>query len=208
MESAPARAVGGKRAELGRKPDPAPPVNVQSAILFIYFNTINASACALTLSGAVPKFAASGRAPTEVRSSGGGNRESLMREPDRRSSLDDLGARLEAAREEQAEERGGRREGKVDSRGWGVGLRLSFELVIGIALGVGLGLLLDRWFETRPLFLILFFFLGAAAGILNVYRAATGQGYAVGFRGRQPGGRAGKPGDPAQRDDDATGQQG
>ena len=28
MESAPARAVGGKRAELGGKPDPAPPVNL------------------------------------------------------------------------------------------------------------------------------------------------------------------------------------
>jgi F0F1-type ATP synthase assembly protein I len=30
----------------------------------------------------------------------------------------------------------------------------------------------DLWLETRPLFLIVFFFLGAAAGALNVYRRA------------------------------------
>ena len=127
-----------------------------------------------------------------------------MREPDRRSSLDDLGARLEAAREEQAQERGGRRKTKVDSRGWGMGLRLSFEMVVGISLGVGLGLLLDHWFDTGPLFLILFFFFGAAAGSLNVYRTATGQGYAVGFRG----GHEEDPRADAKRDDDEMGNQG
>lgn len=124
-----------------------------------------------------------------------------MREPDRRSSLDDLGARLDAAREEQAQKRGGHRRAGVDARGWGMGLRLSLEMVVGIGLGVGLGLLLDHWFDSQPLFLILFFFFGAAAGTLNVYRTATGQGYAVGFRG----GPEDAPGADAKRDDDETG---
>ena len=41
-----------------------------------------------------------------------------------------------------------------------------------LAVGVGIGWLLDRWLGTLPLFLLIFFFLGAAAGLLNVYRAA------------------------------------
>ena len=33
-------------------------------------------------------------------------------------------------------------------------------------------LLADNYFETRPLFIIIFFQLGSAAGILNVFRVA------------------------------------
>ena len=42
-------------------------------------------------------------------------------------------------------------------------------------------MLLDRWLGTTPFLLIVFFFLGAAAGMLNVYRTATRQGMAVGY---------------------------
>ncbi|CAO3443320.1 ATP synthase protein I [Azospirillum largimobile] len=48
--------------------------------------------------------------------------------------------------------------------------------------GVGGGLLLDRWLGTAPWGLIVMFFLGAAAGVLNVYRAVTGFGIAAGYR--------------------------
>jgi len=41
-----------------------------------------------------------------------------------------------------------------------------------LVLGGGLGWLLDRWWHTSPAMLILFFFLGAAAGIVNVFRTA------------------------------------
>jgi len=51
-------------------------------------------------------------------------------------------------------------------------------LVAALIVGVGIGLLLDRWLGTTPWFLIVFFLLGAAAGILNVYRAASGMGLA------------------------------
>jgi ATP synthase protein I len=44
---------------------------------------------------------------------------------------------------------------------------------VAIAFGGGLGWLLDRWLGTRPIFLVVMFVLGAAAGILNVMRAAV-----------------------------------
>lgn len=54
----------------------------------------------------------------------------------------------------------------------GIAFRLSTELVAGIFVGGGIGLLLDKWLGTGPLFLLIFFFLGMAAGILNVFRTA------------------------------------
>ncbi len=50
------------------------------------------------------------------------------------------------------------------------------ELVAGVLVGVGLGLFIDWMFETSPWGLIIFFILGSVAGMLNVYRALTGQG--------------------------------
>jgi ATP synthase protein I len=54
----------------------------------------------------------------------------------------------------------------------GMALRLGVELVTGLVVGGGVGWLLDRWWHTGPAMLILFFFLGAAAGIVNVFRSA------------------------------------
>ncbi|HEY4345044.1 MAG TPA: AtpZ/AtpI family protein [Parvibaculum sp.] len=54
----------------------------------------------------------------------------------------------------------------------GIAFRLSTELVAGVFVGGGIGLLLDKWLGTGPLFLLIFFFLGMAAGILNVFRTA------------------------------------
>ena len=73
--------------------------------------------------------------------------------------------------------------------GLGFGLRIAVDLLAGLAIGVGLGLVLDSWLNTAPLMLVVFFFLGAAAGMLNVYRAATGRGFAVGYR-KEEGGEA------------------
>jgi len=50
--------------------------------------------------------------------------------------------------------------------------RLSIELVAGLVVGGGIGWFLDRWLGTRPAMLLIFFALGAAAGMLNVIRAA------------------------------------
>ena len=47
------------------------------------------------------------------------------------------------------------------------------ELVAAVGVGTIIGFILDSWFGTKPWLIIVFFFLGAAAGILNVIRAAN-----------------------------------
>ncbi|MDX8406239.1 MAG: AtpZ/AtpI family protein [Mariprofundus sp.] len=49
------------------------------------------------------------------------------------------------------------------------GLRVGTEIVTSTMLGLGGGFLLDRWLDTRPLFLLLFFLFGVAAGFINLY---------------------------------------
>ncbi len=62
-----------------------------------------------------------------------------------------------------------------DKRGSFVGsaFKLSTELVAAVAVGTIIGFILDTLFDTKPLLIIIFFFLGAVAGILNVIRAAN-----------------------------------
>ncbi len=60
--------------------------------------------------------------------------------------------------------------------------RIGVELVSAIAIGLAIGWLLDNWLYTKPWFMILFIFLGGAAGILNVFRLANGFGYVVGYK--------------------------
>lgn len=53
-------------------------------------------------------------------------------------------------------------------------LRISTELIGGIVVGGAIGWALDRWLgNQKPWLFILFFMLGAAAGILNVVRMAA-----------------------------------
>ena len=64
----------------------------------------------------------------------------------------------------------------------GPGLRIGVELVVAIVVATGLGWALDRWLGTRPWGTIVLFFLGVAAGMVNVYRAVTGINTVVGYR--------------------------
>ena len=64
----------------------------------------------------------------------------------------------------------------------GLAMRIGVELVSALAIGVAIGWLLDRWLDTQPWLMLMFIFLGGAAGILNVYRMARGFGYAVGYQ--------------------------
>lgn len=59
--------------------------------------------------------------------------------------------------------------------------RVATEMVAGVLVGAFIGWVLDRWLETSPLFLVLMFFLGAAAGMLNVWRIVSGRGLATGY---------------------------
>ena len=55
----------------------------------------------------------------------------------------------------------------------GNAFKLGTELVAAVGVGTIIGFILDNWFDTKPWLIIIFFFLGAAAGILNVIRAAN-----------------------------------
>ena len=55
----------------------------------------------------------------------------------------------------------------------GSAFKLGTELVAAVGVGTIIGFILDSWFDTKPWLIIIFFFLGAAAGMLNVIKAAN-----------------------------------
>ena len=62
----------------------------------------------------------------------------------------------------------------IDSNAASLGkaLKISTELVAAVVVGSTIGYILDNWFDTKPLLTICFFFMGVAAGILNVFKSA------------------------------------
>lgn len=108
-----------------------------------------------------------------------------MGEDNRPPSFDNLGDRLRAAREHrgtdsQQDETPSGDQPEMSGLGWA--FRIGVEMVSALAVGVGIGIGLDWWLGTRPWFLVVFFLLGSAAAMLNVWRAAMGYGLAVGYR--------------------------
>ena len=55
----------------------------------------------------------------------------------------------------------------------GNAFKLGTELVAAVGVGTIIGFILDSWFGTKPWLIIIFFFLGAAAGMLNVIKTAN-----------------------------------
>ena len=54
----------------------------------------------------------------------------------------------------------------------GNAFKLGTEMVAAVVVGTIIGFILDNWFGTKPILIIIFFFIGFAAGILNVVRTA------------------------------------
>jgi ATP synthase protein I len=110
--------------------------------------------------------------------------------PDR---LARLGRRLDEARAKRGN--GQPATGSGDpalQQGMALGLRIGVEFVVAIALALALGWGLDRWLGTGPWGMIILFFLGVGAGMVNVYRAVAGIKVPVGYRRPEtlnPGGR-------------------
>ena len=61
---------------------------------------------------------------------------------------------------------------KKNASSLGTALKLSTEMVAAVFVGSIIGFILDNWFDSKPWLTIIFFFAGAAAGILNVIRSA------------------------------------
>ena len=54
----------------------------------------------------------------------------------------------------------------------GAAFKLSTELVSAVAVGTIIGFILDKTFGTKPWLIIIFFFIGVIAGIVNVIKSA------------------------------------
>ena len=54
----------------------------------------------------------------------------------------------------------------------GTAFKMSTELVAHVLVGTIIGFILDKTFGTKPWLILIFFFVGVAAGIINVFRSA------------------------------------
>lgn len=50
------------------------------------------------------------------------------------------------------------------------GLKISLDFVASIVVGVLIGIGIDKLFNTKPIFFLIFLLLGIAAGFMNIYR--------------------------------------
>jgi ATP synthase protein I len=70
--------------------------------------------------------------------------------------------------------------------GYGMAFVIAADLLGGLIGGAGIGWVIDRWLGSAPIGLIAFFFLGAAAGMWNVYRTVRGYDMSFGFNQPPP----------------------
>lgn len=105
------------------------------------------------------------------------------RKPD---SLKDLDERIERLRREGDTRAGRRSDEDAPMGGLGLGFRIATELVAAFAVGGGIGYLLDRVLGTAPWLMVAFLLLGAAAGMLNVYRVMMRINQVVGLGRDRP----------------------
>ena len=91
-----------------------------------------------------------------------------MPDPDQQQQLQQLEAKLDAARKRNAPKP------RVDEHYSQANLawRMVIELVAGLGIGFGIGYGLDLLFGTLPIFMVLFIMLGLAAGVKTMLRSA------------------------------------
>ena len=85
-------------------------------------------------------------------------------------SKDQFKTRLEIAKKKASKKNF--KENQKSSSNIGIAFKLSTELVAAVAVGTIIGFILDDWFGTKPWLILIFFFVGVAAGILNVVKSA------------------------------------
>jgi ATP synthase protein I len=110
-----------------------------------------------------------------------------MNEHDKLPSIEEFDARLRAAKAVETKDRGAGPDGTSSRRSSSMGLafRFSIELVSAVAVGGGIGYVIDYWLGSKPWAMVVMLFLGGAAGVLNVYRAAKGLDDTVGLGGAE-----------------------
>ena len=85
-------------------------------------------------------------------------------------SKDQFKTRLQIAKEKLLKKKF--KDNSENSSSIGAAFKLSTELVSAVAVGTIIGFILDKTFGTKPWLIIIFFFVGVIAGIINVVRSA------------------------------------
>ena len=91
-----------------------------------------------------------------------------MTDPEQKQQLEQLEARIEAAKEAQAPGPRVDEHYSMANQAW----RMVTELVAGLVIGLGIGYGLDVLLGTTPIFMVLFILLGLAAGVNVMLRSA------------------------------------
>ena len=87
-------------------------------------------------------------------------------------SLEKLGGRIDEARHAAGLEPSAAETDGMAGADMGAAWRISVEIVVALVVCTGIGWALDYWFGTKPWLMLLFLFLGGAAGINNAVRTA------------------------------------
>ena len=95
-------------------------------------------------------------------------------DPADKRDLESLEARLEAAKARHEPEAR-----QSASSALAQGTRHAVEIAATTLVGGGIGWMLDRWLETGPWLLLLFFLLGLTAGFWNLLKAVNAEAKAV-----------------------------
>ncbi len=82
---------------------------------------------------------------------------------------DPFKTRLEIAKKKVLDKKNQR---KLNPSSIGTAFKLSTELVSAVAVGTIIGFILDKTFGTKPWLILIFFFVGVVAGIMNVIKSA------------------------------------
>ncbi|MEX3316547.1 AtpZ/AtpI family protein [Sulfitobacter sp. PS-8MA] len=91
-----------------------------------------------------------------------------MTSPDQRQQMEQLEAKLAAAKKRSAPKPRVDEHYSQANMAW----RMVVELVAGLGIGFGIGYGLDLLFGTLPIFMVLFVILGLAAGVKTMLRTA------------------------------------
>lgn len=95
------------------------------------------------------------------------------------SDLNELSKKIEQAQAVKRAEENKNQE-KIKQADDRQGAQAGIELVVAIGVSTAIGYGLDQWLGTKPLFIIVMFFLGVCTGFYNVYRISQNIGTAPG----------------------------
>ncbi len=101
--------------------------------------------------------------------------------PDDDPKLKKLDAELKAARQEFDQDYNPK--SKADDENVGIGARAGVELVGAVIGGALMGYGIDYYFNTSPIWFLIFILLGVITGFYNIYKITMNVGTSVGFRG-------------------------